>query len=660
MSLKYEIAIDTETSGLQIKHGCRGFLVTAADTEATLFEWWFEIDPYTRKVIYDDETVLDFYNTVYQYDIWIFHNGLFDLNVIREMQTESVTLQDWEDLFSQVEIEDTMLMCHAENSLTTNALKPSAFYLIDYPEDDEKELVDAVKKSRTIAKKLGWAIAEPDHPHLTALVKDKPKCDYWLPHTLAKHHPRLVPKHYATVCRKYALGDVDRTLGIYFYCKNSFSPEKWKAYKKNVKCIFPTYQMVNRGFALKEGQVPSTLKKLNEVKEHLTSSIQELVETTNYTPPNTKAQTYEPGDDFTFNEGSTIQLQKLLFETFDLPCPKFTAKGNPSTDKEVIKTLLDDEKLQKNVVAMKVLENILGLRKVNATERYLNSYNKYQVNDILYPSLHPSGTKTLRYSSSNPNGQNISVQEAKGFEHLGVSFSLRNMFGPPEGHIWACIDYSQIQLRIFAYACQDRSLIESFERGDDVHDTVARAIFNVPPGKEPTKKQRTAAKGINFGIIFGAGKNKIERMTGMPGTFDMFRTKFPLVESYIKSQAEISKKIGYCLTMGGYPLNVTRSKAYKACNYIVQGTEGEIVKEAIVLTSEYCNQPSILFHPVMTIHDEIIFQSKNKLSMKDTDKMKPKSQLLTLQKLMNKAAENVGVVSKVDCSLTDTLWSLAS
>jgi DNA polymerase I-like protein with 3'-5' exonuclease and polymerase domains len=658
------LAIDIESTGLQIRHGCRAFMLSAADDIGRQWAWEFEVDPFTREVWYDKDILEDCFNVINSCDTWVFHNGLFDLLgmsflLLDKDQSSKHLPKDrlaWSDLYKTKTIHDTMLMCHVENSLLSNALKPCSFYYLNYPEDDEKELDNAVKKSRTLANRLGWATAEPTHPHLTALDKNKHKSDMWLPSHLAFHHPSIVPKDYANICERYALGDAERTIRLYYYFKSTFTTNQMKAYEKNLRCLMPTYRMTDRGFQLKGDQVPSTLKELKRVRENVTVSLLSKVEKTDFTPPPQKSKPKVVG----FNPNSGPHLVELLYKELKLPCPKMTKSGNPSTDKATLELLQEHPKYKSNDLAFGVIKDVLSLRKINATERYLKNYKIYQVDNKLYPSLNPTGTKTVRYSASNPNTQNISVQEAKGYEHLGISFSLRHMFGPPPGHIWACIDYSQLQLRIFAYACGDQQLIRSFEQGFDIHDTVARRIFQIAPNKEPTKKQRTAAKGVNFGIIFGAGKNKIELMTGMPGIYDEFREQFPLVEDFIRAKEQEAKQHRYCQTMGGYPLHVQMATAYKACNYVVQGTEGEMVKEAIYKTDEYCEQPSILFYPVMTIHDEIIFQSKMPMTLVEATHLKARSQLNTLQKLMNDSALEVGVVTEVDMKLTDDKWSTAA
>ena len=136
---------------------------------------------------------------------------------------------------------------------------------------------------------------------------------------------------------------------------------------------------------------------------------------------------------------------------------------------------------------------------MNTAETYLDSYQRHEINSRLYSNLNPAGTSTLRYAANDPNAQNISKQDTDDDSlDMTVTFNLREAFGPPKGKLWICIDYAQLQLRIFAHACEDAFLIDSFAQGVDIHDTVAREVLNT---EQPSSLQRRAAKAINFGII---------------------------------------------------------------------------------------------------------------------------------------------------------------
>lgn len=627
------IAIDSETNGPYLKLGCEPFLFTACDEDTNRFSWKFEIDPFTRKVRYDPKTINSMIAKLKQYDQWIFHNALFDLTAL------DIVSPKFKRLYESVELHDTMLMAHAHNSRGIKALKPLAYYFINFPEDDEKSLLSSVISCRRIAAKIGWAIADSTHPSLRPLKKDKTHCDYWLPETLHEHHPELFPiaKHDPSVCLTYALGDVERTLGLYwFFLQELQERGDYESYLKNTACLLPTKRIQDRGFGLKKSEFPETLRQMRNKRTSVSRSLKVL------------------SDSKELNPRSAPELSNILYEHFDFPVPKFTKTGKPSTDKDCIEALLESKNT--TIKQDEFLRQLLTFKKLDSIERYLNSYDLYELDNKLFPSLNIVGTVTLRYSCKNPNTQNIAKKEPKGFEHLGVPISLRQMFGPSPGKVWVCIDYSQLQLRIFAYACQDYTLIDAFSRGDDIHDTVARIVFSTD---NPRPEERTAAKNINFGIIFGAGKSRIERMTRIPGSFDLFKKRFPLVDQYLSLQETMALRKGYCRTFGGYPVQVPKSHAYKACNYVIQGTEGELVKAALVNCDQAYEDKAVNFYPIMQIHDELIFESDSSDLSLDSIKNNYQPQLSLLETLMKRSSEGLGFPTEVDTKITESNWALA-
>jgi DNA polymerase-1 len=255
-----------------------------------------------------------------------------------------------------------------------------------------------------------------------------------------------------------------------------------------------------------------------------------------------------------------------------------------------------------------------------------------------------------------PNTQNVSkLDDSKVITNLhdtNLTINLRKIFGPPDGHIWFCIDYTQLQLRIFAKCCNDEFLMQSFKEGKDAHDTVAKEIFKV---ESPTSQERRAAKGINFGIIFGAGARKIESMTGMPGSYSKFKDRFPLVDPYIKQKGKEASTNGFIRTRGGYPLQVEKRLSYKACNIEVQGTEGELVKDAICRVHAYLKDKPLKM--IMVVHDELILESKTPMTEKEVKHPKIQKIIIEVQKLMNGAAFDLGVFTTTDVNRTSTVWA---
>ena len=261
------IAIDTETTGPYLHHGCKPFMVTSCDNEGYTKKWEFNVNPYTREPTYDLKTVNNLFRYLSKYDTWVFHNALFDMKALSLLE-----YRNYDKLLNSVDIHDTMLMAHCLDSLGKKGLKGLALLYLDFPEGDEKELDKAVLKARRVAKKLGWAIASDKEDSLKALKDKKGKCDFWLPKCVADLSPSgtLDPRtaeHFSTVCSTYAVGDVERTMGLYIYFRKVLNDKKdWKHYEKNRLCLLPTYLMKNQGFYLNIKRLPKMLHNLSQTK----------------------------------------------------------------------------------------------------------------------------------------------------------------------------------------------------------------------------------------------------------------------------------------------------------------------------------------------------------------------------------------------------------
>jgi DNA polymerase-1 len=254
-------------------------------------------------------------------------------------------------------------------------------------------------------------------------------------------------------------------------------------------------------------------------------------------------------------------------------------------------------------------------------------------------------------SSHDPNGQNVS----KGKEQVDADgnllpprYSLRQVFGPGRFRKWLSIDYDQLQLRIFSYWSKEKRLIDAIAGGADFHNTVAQYIFGV---ESPTKAQRRIAKNTNFGIIFGAGKAKIDRTSGLRGTYDMVMKLFPNVGEAIAKTSAFVRQYGYVETASGYRLPVPKNKPYVGVNYIVQGTEGDIVKKALgdcytFLEDTYDEEDAAVN---AQIHDELLFEFSHKIRL-------PVKKLVSI---MEYAGEYYGVTCKCKPELVKGNWAEA-
>lgn len=361
------------------------------------------------------------------------------------------------------------------------------------------------------------------------------------------------------------------------------------------------------------------------------------------------------------------KLRKILFEDMGLEIEKETKSGLGSVDAATLIKIKRsfDPKDPSTQQANEFLTKMMALRKYEKKLGYLVNFDNSRITSTVHPSFFIVGTDTLRISAKNPPLQTVS-KATNPFEDefddintlLENSPPLRSVFGPGDGRWWLCNDYSQLQLRIFAVVSQEDDMVRAFERGWDAHDYTARRIFGLSDTTTPTKGQRRIAKNVNFGFIFGASPSKIEATAGMVGLWDTVCAMFPNAHDFIEYQKELLKQGKPVRTLGGYPLDVpmkevkwkaTQEKAaHAAVCYIVQGSEGEIVKRAMRLCDDYLTTSYPAGHLCLQVHDELDFDMPARF---------PKKHGLRLKQLMEEAALHYGVVAPVECEITTRRWN---
>lgn len=672
-------AVDTEATGLFPHKGCQPFMLTACTHDAKNFVWKWEVNPLTRRVIYSKQTLKEIRDFIFSLDAIIFHNANYDIQMLQHLGI------DLEDLFKSVDVHDTIIMSHAYKSSNKHGLKDLSLLLAEIPDTDEHILANAVKKARTLAKKLGWRIADKNDEHESILGTKSShfKCDYWVPAQIAKHfqYPETHPWH--TVCNIYGSQDAERTICIFILLRELLLEEKreskfahyssrhnrfnvgnsqlylpsklertdtlWDKYNESRQLILPIIRMQKRGIPVINSALNDSIKLFGDRKQYSLDHLRTLVE------------------DPDFNPLSSPQLQHALFDHFNFPVLKETATGR-STDKDTISGLI--KKFPTNAPRIptkyKFLISLKEFRKEKTTESYLKNYKNHILpitnitsHSIVHGSYSQIGTGTGRLSCKMPNLTNVGKKDMSNpladeknktkasliSELLGIedstSFSLRNLFGPLPGKRWVCVDYDQFQLRIFAVVSESYELIEGFERGEDIHHLVARIIFNKD---DISEVERTVAKCINFGLLFGAGPQKIELMAGMKGVYKLFTDNFPKAKKYLDTQARLARNLGYVHTVGGYRLYVPPKTPYAASCYVIQGTEAEIVRNAMVRVEEY---NSSIYQMILMVHDELVFDCFDH-NFQD---------LQTIMKIMEDTGKEIGIPCKVDAKETTTTWA---
>ncbi|MDB2402207.1 DNA polymerase I [Litoricolaceae bacterium] len=332
-----------------------------------------------------------------------------------------------------------------------------------------------------------------------------------------------------------------------------------------------------------------------------------------------------------FNLASPKQLQEILFDELQLPVLKKTPKGAPSTNEEVLQELALDYPLPKLLIEHRSLSKLKG----TYTDRLPGDCDP--ADGRVHTSFHQAVTSTGRLSSSDPNLQNIPIRTEEGRR-------IRKAFIAPDGWSVMAADYSQIELRIMAHLSSDKSLVDAFARGDDIHRATAAEVFDLEP-MFVTDEQRRRAKAINFGLIYGMSAFGLARQLGIERAeaaayIDRYFERYPGVRHYMDSTRAMAHEKGYVETVFGRRLTlpdiharqvpVRQAAERAAINAPMQGTAADIIKRAMLRMHQALATSNLGCHLLLQVHDELVFEVRDR----DLD---PARQLIRLE--MEAAAE---------------------
>ncbi|MFN8242386.1 MAG: DNA polymerase, partial [Bacteroidales bacterium] len=268
----------------------------------------------------------------------------------------------------------------------------------------------------------------------------------------------------------------------------------------------------------------------------------------------------------------------------------------------------------KHPIIGKVLD-YRGLRKLLSTYVEALPLLISPVTGRIHTSFNQAVAATGRLSSNNPNLQNIPVRDERGRE-------IRKAFVPEPGHIFLSADYSQIELRLMAHLSQDKSMIDDFLSGSDIHAATASKIFGVDIS-QVTREMRSKAKTANFGIIYGISSFGLsERLTigrkEAKELIDGYFNSYPGVKTYMDESIRKARDLGYVTTMFGRKRyvrdihsrnQVVRGNAERnAINAPIQGAAADIIKIAMVRIHERFRKENIKGKMILQVHDELIFE----------------------------------------------------
>ena len=336
-----------------------------------------------------------------------------------------------------------------------------------------------------------------------------------------------------------------------------------------------------------------------------------------------------------FNIASPKQLGVILFEKLKLvDKPKKTKTGQYSTSEDVLSYLAKDHEIIQNIL------NFRGLSKLKST--YVDALPTQVLEETghVHTDYMQTVAATGRLSSNNPNLQNIPIRTERGRQ-------VRKAFIPrSEDYTLLAADYSQIELRVIAALSEEENMINAFKNGEDIHASTAAKVFNVPLN-EVTREQRSNAKTVNFGIIYGVSAFGLSNQTNLSRSeskelIDTYYATYPKLREYVSKQVDFARDNGYVQTVLGrrrYLKDINSRNAVvrgaaerNAVNAPIQGSAADIIKIAMINIHNKLNEGNYKTKMLLQVHDELVF-----------DVYKP--ELETMKSLIKHEMENAYTMS---------------
>ena len=368
---------------------------------------------------------------------------------------------------------------------------------------------------------------------------------------------------------------------------------------------------------------------LSELNSEFSSQIEKL-----------ENQIYEKAGE-TFNIGSPKQLGIVLFENLQLSKkPKKTKTGQYATGEDILTELAKEHQIAKDILAYRSLTKLKSTY-VDALPQQVNP-NTQRVHTEFMQTVAATG----RLSSVNPNLQNIPIRTAQG-RRIRQAFIAKD-----EDHILLAADYSQIELRIIAALSEEDTMMAAFESDQDIHADTASRVFNVAIDAV-TREQRSQAKTVNFGILYGVSAFGLSNQTNLSRSeskelIELYYKTYPKLTSFIADQVAHAREEGYVSTVMGrkrYLAGIQSSNAIvrsaaerNAINAPIQGSAADIIKKAMIDIHTELQEKKMKSKMLLQVHDELVFDAH-------------KNEVEALKKLITERMENafkLAVKLKVD------------
>lgn len=674
------IGLDSETTGVDIHHGARPFLVTICDEEYNNTYWEWRVNPLTREVIVPKVDVEEIAHAILTADFVVLQNAKFDIGAMTPIMPADFK-------WPYDKIHDTTYTAHLINSGEAKDLTSLA---LDYLEIDiqlyEENVEAAVNKCRTLVRRKSspisnWMIAKKGLPCMPS-AKDKCwKYDMWLPlqvtdWVMQNSRLDLIPEgaeqEWPTLTAQYANTDSATCLAIFkAHQKIIVERDLLKLYEARRELIPCVVSMEQHGATVSGQRYQQRKPEFEAINAKAAATCKSIAADYDY-----RLELPKGGKN---NSLSTFVFDVLGVEATQVGKKK-TKTDAPSLDKNHLKYYLETSPPRSK--RLRFLQNLATKRAADTALGFMESYEKFWkplLEDFytIHSSLNVTGSNTLRFTSSNPNEQQISKREG---------FNLRYLFGPAPGREWWSLDAKNIELRIPAYESGEAALIDLFERPDeppyygsthllnfstiypDIWEAELREVGIEKVGKHCKTKYEASwyqwCKNFGFAVQYGAqdrddGEGTADIAAHKPGAHALVKSRFNNLEGLNRKWIDFANTHGYIETMPdhsvdpkqGYPLVCTRNrwggvKPTIPLSYHVQGTAMWWMCRAMVRCQRQLEAwGNDRYRMVFQIHDELVFDFPVGRTKEPWKANLPK--VRQLARLMAQGGEDIGVPTPV-------------
>lgn len=684
---------DTETTGLDVHHGALPFFVTISRPGDIQDYWEWDVNPLNRMPIIPDGDIQEI-ETRLAYDDpedgeegLVLQNPKFDVSMLSK-------LPGWTMKWPWIKTYDTLFAGHL---LASGQPHDLTTMLAVYCGINIKPLEEAIKLAAKEARRIArsdypdWRIAKKGLVEMPSCKEETWAFDMWLPRRIAQEKNYSDDHPWWTVLSNYSNADSAGTLLLMEAMKDVLiSRDLWEIYLIRLKLLPIVTDMEKRGISLNSHRRSEMIDLYREEVEKTDKVCKNIALSRGYELDLPKSGSNKSLSTFVFG-GVDDETGLAIKGPLNLKPARTSEKtGNPSLDREVRDYYL--ETLPERSKEHRFIRGLSERGSRNTAITYMEGYARYWIAvDVdangagwyrIHPSLNPTGTNTLRWSSQNPNEQNISKKEG---------FNLRNIFGPAPGREWWSCDAKNIELRLPAYEAGEEMMIDLFENPDKppfygsnhllnfsiVYPVLWEKYLHEVKKKCPT--EYGYVKNGGFAIQYGAvdradGNGTADRAFHVKGAHAKLKSRLGKITHLTDSMLAHAQKYGYVETMPdktvnphrGYPLQCTRThygdiKPTIPLSYHVQGTAMWWMMKAMLRCQEQLDDwnslpDSLGYYMILQVHDELVFDFPKGIGLEPWKTNKPR--MKKLMYLMSRGGDDIGVPTPVSCEYHDTSWSV--